>query len=129
MNWKQSFTLGLLAPGVWEGEGEAHTVSGVWVFNSGTLSFRDGDSNLYFAEDETHSISFVSASVEYTSMQFRTANHQGFSWVMLYGDLDVYDQFEDFHDTAHQTVDFGTTPQTVSENFYNWLVANATKQE
>ena len=30
--------------------------------------------------------------------------------------------------TAYCTVDFGTTAQTVSKDFYNWLVANATQQ-
>ncbi len=31
--------------------------------------------------------------------------------------------------TAYRTVDFGSTPQSVSEEFYNWFIANAIKQE
>lgn len=31
-------------------------------------------------------------------------------------------------DEAYLTVDFGTTPQTVTDEFYNWFTANAIKQ-
>ena len=31
-------------------------------------------------------------------------------------------------DSSYKTVDFGTTPQLVSEEFYEWFIANATKQ-
>lgn len=104
-----------------------NTVSGVWVFNSGTLLFKNESGN-YFAEDEVHTVNFTVNSMAYTSMTFLTANHAGVSWMIKYGDTIVYDQFEDFYDQANATVDFGSTPQEVSENLYKWLTANAVKQ-
>lgn len=125
----ENFTAFLLGQAVRRSMGAAKTpvVGGVWVFNSSTLSFVDADGNPYFAKNEPYNIRFVSDSVEYSSMTFYTTGN-GFIWWMKYGDVGVYSQFEDFFISAHATVDFGTTPQTVTEAFYNWLTANAVKQ-
>lgn len=136
MNWKQAFNLGLLAPGVWGGESET-SVSGVWVFNDGVLSFEDENGNYYFpggvtsgqvSTKEVHTVSFVSNSEEYSSMSF-SAGAQNFMWSMMYDDTTVYTDYEEFDNTQpYRTIDFGTTPQTVTEAFYKWLTANAVKQ-
>jgi hypothetical protein len=52
---------------------------------------------------------------------------------MSYDSTNVYhrDDGDDdniWHSAAYRTVNFGATPQTVSQAFYTWFTANATEQ-
>lgn len=82
-------------------------ISGCWTFND------TYDPNTHFYE----SVNFTCDEQEYYLMR----NDSGY---LYYGDSCVGDfggwTFEDY-----RYVDFGETPQTVSYEFYAWLVANA----
>lgn len=101
------------------------TVSGVWVFND-SLSFYDENNTAYYSE-EVQSVNFTSGSAEYSSMTVRLSD-SGVTWIIKYDESFVYNQFENFYDSTHATIDFGTTPQAVTEAFYKWITVNAVKQ-
>lgn len=100
-------------------------ISGVWVFNDTV----DIDNQL------TQEVSFVSTdqmgegSVAYIAVNIE----EGFIGNSLTYTLEsgvkpfVYNT-EGWEAEAMRTVNFGTTEQWVSGEFYNWLVANATQQ-
>ena len=85
------------------------TVSGVWVFNS------DIDS-----PDFIQTVNFSSDGKTYEKMWAEMSE--------VYYDDDVAWNSTDWYNEAYRTVDFGTEPQEVSEEFYAWLTANAVKQ-
>ena len=48
-------------------------------------------------------------------------------WVYVYDELGGYWREAGLFGSGYQTIDFGTEPQTVSAEFYEWLTANATQ--
>ena len=104
-------------------------VSGVWVFNE-VLNIPEG-----FALEEE--VSFTSFNTQYNKLYFLNTIRSGGSEVSyLY--LGTSSLMPDGHDVtytsdgweaeAYRSIDFGTTSQEVSEEFYTWLTANAVKQ-
>lgn len=47
---------------------------------------------------------------------------------MLYGRSNQAYDFTGWQNEAYKTIDFGSSPQEVSQEFYNYLTANATEQ-
>ncbi|MBR6688493.1 MAG: hypothetical protein IKL68_00555 [Clostridia bacterium] len=101
-----------------------YEVSGTWVFNEILDSSGYDDGGL------GTEISFVSNGTSYSSLSFYI---DSMCTVLLYD----YDQAwsesltmanygeQVWESNSYRTVDFGSTPQAVSEEFYNWFVANA----
>lgn len=119
MNWKQCVSLGLCSVGAYKGEPVANQLSGVWVLNEKlTVDF-----------PLSGQVNFTSNGTSFVLMW------NSWTTALAYGTEDndnavhAYDISDNsWLSEAYRTVDFGTTPQTVSENFYNWLTANAVKQ-
>lgn len=91
------------------------TVSGVWKWND-TLSQLNGI---------TQSVNFHSNNVAYTEIEYSTGLTGPFN--MHYDSTTVYDA-NIWTNEAYKTIDFGSSPQEVSQNFYDFLTANATYQ-
>lgn len=101
------------------------TLSGVWTFNS----------QIYKSDTikgVKQPINFTSNAVSYIAMEIESGGDR-------YGYMDYYSSDTasvdayDFSDLVwvsdnYQVVNFGSTPQTVSDEFYTWFTANATKQ-
>ena len=96
------------------------TVSGVWVFGD-DISVGD------YKEGEVASVNFISGGVLYSSITiWKYPDSFAYMW---YDDTMVFRHTDNVWKLENgQTVDFGTTPQTVATTFYDWLTANATKQ-
>lgn len=102
-------------------------IKGVWVFNqvfTGEFDYQVTD------------ISFMSNNTEFDGI---APSGSGGNSVMYYNRIGVsYWDFiaqSTYHgytngwkDEAYRTVDFGTTEQTVPDDFYTWMQANATQQ-
>ena len=94
------------------------SVSGVWVFNDALNEVHEG------LNCENLTYTMVDVDISYKGLGFRAAD--GSMYPLDEPDIDFYsggswnDEF--------QTIDFGTEPQEVSEEFYAWLTANAVKQ-
>lgn len=89
-------------------------VSGVWVFNE-TLSAEKGIKE---------TVSFINGSGT-PVLKIEVSLSGGI--VLMFGSSPIYYAAEWEYET-NRTVDFGTTAQEVSEEFYTWLTANAVKQ-
>lgn len=91
-------------------------IRGTWYFNE-TLT----DVNL-----ANQSISFISEAKEYIGMLYSERkeelrySNKGGGEGGVYGDADG-----SWRNEAYRTVDFGAAYQEVSDEFYNWLIANA----
>ena len=100
------------------------TISGTWVFNESLSAVPDY--TLYKVNFTTNGMSVV--GIYYYA--------DGGRWDYIYkfddwGNLDVTALVygtDGWRDQSYRTVDFGTTPQTVDEEFYEWFTANAVKQ-
>ncbi len=98
------------------------TVKGVWVFNE-TVEIEGGS---WF------SVNFMSNGVAYIAMSDRQRETSIVQDMRLRyftsssSGTKVYE--EEWLNEAYRTVDFGTTPQEVSDEFYAWFTANATRQ-
>lgn len=101
------------------------TLSGVWTFN-GQIFKSDAIKGV------KQSINFTNNSVSYIAMEIESGGDR-YGYLTYYSSdtasVDVYD-FSDYSwiSYSYQSVDFGTTPQTVTDEFYNWFTANAAKQ-
>lgn len=106
-----------------------YTVSGVFVFNEVPSIPED-----FYLEQE---VSFTSFNTQYNKLYIVNALMSGGS-EMSYIYLGTSTLMPDAHDViytsdvweaeAYRSIDFGTTSQEVSEEFYTWLTANAVKQ-
>lgn len=102
-----------------EPDAEENKLSGIWLIND-ALSFTD--------EMFDENVEFVSNSVAYSRfvvidarIYYETdANSSGYTNMIYDGQMTT-----EFTDNAYRYVDFGDIPQSVSEEFYNWLIANA----
>ena len=102
-----------------EPDAEENKLSGIWLIND-ALSFTD--------EMFDENVEFVSNSVAYSRfvvidarIYYETdANSSGYTNMIYDGQMTT-----EFTDNSYRYVDFGDIPQSVSEEFYNWLIANA----
>ena len=110
---------------VYNGELEPRifTVSGVWVFNENII---------YSQTNICEKVNFVSNGISFDEMQFTYESKDDYNTIAYMEErgkencepyVDGWDGVE-----AYRTIDFGTTPQEVSKEFYNWLTVNAVKQ-
>ena len=99
------------------------TVSGVWVFSEYIDLFADPTT--------TQNVTFTSKNTKYSSVVFYEGGGSiGYNNITAAAEsLDENDNaFVEWIEPEYKTIDFGTTPQEVSEEFYAWLTANAVKQ-
>lgn len=100
------------------------TVSGVWVWNS---------TPAYPENKISANVDFISNSLNFTGFDIQQDNVPGDSAFInyigqgFYGYENVYNTFN-WVDEVYRTIDFGSTPQTVSDTFYTYLTASATQQ-
>lgn len=111
-----------IAPTIPEYNGEYEllvpTVSGVWVFNE-TIPMEDTSfSNISFSNGGRNFDSILIENAKPWSMVYRNSSDE----------VGAYWEGDGWLDEAYRTIDFGTTAQEVSEEFYAWLTANAVKQ-
>jgi len=95
------------------------TVSGIWVF----------DDTIDTTPEVSQMVNYTSNGVNFTEMGVDSAS--GMIGILFYtndSNTNAYSgSTSTWSDEAYKTVDFGNTSQTVSDDFYNWLTANATK--
>lgn len=113
-------------------EGEAieptpYKLSGKWLLNDAVTN----PSSL----DMSQHVSFTSNGVEYAIFEVYASN-DGTKTYIDYGDdsshwKSVYDSgwYNHWGLDAYRKVDFGTTPQEVSREFYAWFIENAATNE
>lgn len=109
------------------------TVSGVWKWNS-TITIGNSD-------NFTQSVNFTSNGVSYSSISVGFVFDSPNPVIERYNVYLSYDStklVDDLHSYAtdwvtnvpeqYELIDFGSSPQTVSDTFYSYLTANATQQ-
>ena len=116
---------------------QEYELSGKWTFNNtvdvqgGLESFGEqwsDDGSSYFYLD----IEFLSGSYNYIGMALDYIGPEG-PYTLFYELEDISDPI--FRDGSwemseeYKTVDFGSTPQPVSQEFYEWFTANAIQQQ
>lgn len=102
---------------------------GVWKFNDILTYLGEKPEMAYIAYAE---VNFTSAGQEFNTMIWEAVNYGELYTCFTYGapansSVYPYEQ-EAWKDKKYQTVDFGIEPQEVTEEFYNWMLANAVKQ-
>lgn len=100
------------------------TVKGVWVWNS------DPDENYPLSQQ----VNFTSNNEEFTEIAWDTSGIEEVPYGLWYysssGSVACYNYYQGwYYGTVYRTIDFGTTPQTVSDDFYTYLTANAVQQQ
>ena len=98
----------------------AKTVSGKWLFNE-TLIF---PSTLMTA-DVNFSSNIDVVGYSFTSMEIHGEYSAPYLGYYRSSDRTIANNNHSWTDEAYRTIDFGSTPQEVSEEFYNWLTENA----
>ncbi len=97
-----------------------YQISGIWKFNNIINFPNEWVENVTYTSNNKTYTKMVSIFPEYTVAQI---------W---YDDDPIIAALPEWSwqemGVGYQTINFGTTPQTVSEEFYNWFTANATKQ-
>ena len=100
---------------------DKYYVSGEWQFND-NIVYRDVNNNIIKFEQN---ISFISNETQYNKMSLIA----GGCMMIVYDSTDLWwaNAGEDAYwsNNAYRIVDFGNTPQEVSQEFYEWFVANA----
>lgn len=99
-----------------------YPVSGTWLFAE-SVAFPDGDGS--------QNVSFSSNAVQYTTMSWESNGIE--IMYMYYDSTNIYHRDDDmgynaWESAAYRTVDFGATPQMVSQAFYTWFTSTATQQ-
>lgn len=105
---------------------------GVWKFNDILTYLGEEPEDAYIAYAE---VNFTSAGEEFSVIQWDAINFGEIVTFLGYCSpansglpgAHPYEQ-EVWKDKKYQTVDFGIEPQEVTEEFYNWMLANAVKQ-
>lgn len=94
------------------------TIKGKWVF----------DETVNYIEDNTYPIEFISDGGNYVGFKvYRMGTATIVDFVKESGDTDyAYDV--EWLVEARRTVYFGSTDQTVSDDFYTWFTANAVQE-
>lgn len=111
-------------------------INGKWYFNE-VFPYEDAG----MGHDVFHKINFISGGSEYDEIQVQYYNGLGANESVILN----YNLWRDatiipikatesysrnygsggWHDEAYRTIDFGAAHQEVSDDFYNWLTANA----
>lgn len=105
------------------------TIKGVWVFNDTVKTHFE-----WLNEYQTENVKFTSNGQSFTDAYWNGIDDGDGNTVyhIYYADTlavaGYYGDISNWENEAYKTVDFGTTEQTVSDEFYNWLTANATQQ-
>jgi hypothetical protein len=95
-----------------------YTVSGVWVFFDYIYLDWGG------IREREATVTFTSNGVSFTKMTAKMGNG------LYYEDSLIFNPAKDvWTNNAYKTVDFGLEEQSVSEEFYTWLTANASRKQ
>lgn len=95
------------------------TISGKYKFNSTLPQLAEGEYPVTFTSNGG---TFAKFAVEGSNFYYLTASNNGVN-AYLFG-VNFWNSGE-----AYRDIDFGSTPQTISDTLYNYLVANAAKEE
>lgn len=128
---------------VTENEPTGYELSGKWVFNAEILRGTSRPKLIQEINFESNGQQFTKIEVfnDTWTLPSGVSGNEGFAYYYTSsGSVHVFSSSLPLGDnkaaedaywaaTAYRTVDFGTTPQSVSEEFYNWFTANAIKQE
>lgn len=95
------------------------TISGKYKFNSTLSQLAEGEYPVTFTSNGG---TFAKFAVEGLNFYYLTASNNGVN-AYLFG-VNFWNSGE-----AYRDIDFGSTPQTISDTLYNYLVANAAKEE
>lgn len=88
------------------------TIQGTYKFSSGTHPLLKGTFNVNFTSNGKN---FTYIKMESYAVYYNTTE------VSSWGGADTFQL-----SSAYRTLKFGATPQTVSDDFYNWISQNAT---
>lgn len=101
-----------------------YQLSGTWIFNE-ELNIDSSTSTPSISEQ---TINFTSNNDQYVAFEFfADGRSDGLGYIKANGICNTAYEGGSFARNKERTVNFGTTPQTVSEEFYTWFIANATK--
>ena len=95
------------------------TISGKYKFNSTLSQLAEGEYPVTFTSNGG---AFTKFAVEGSNFYYLNASNNGVN-AYLFG-INFWNSGE-----AYRDIDFGSTPQTISDTLYNYLVANAAKEE
>lgn len=95
------------------------TISGKYKFNSTLPQLAEGEYPVTFTSNGG---TFAKFAVEGSNFYYLNASNNGVN-AYLFG-VNFWNSGE-----AYRDIDFGSTPQTISDTLYNYLVANAAKEE
>ena len=95
------------------------TISGKYKFNSTLPQLAEGEYPVTFTSNGG---TFAKFAVEGSNFYYLNASNNGVN-AYLFG-INFWNSGE-----AYRDIDFGSTPQTISDTLYNYLVANAAKEE
>ena len=95
------------------------TISGKYKFNSTLPQLAEGEYPVTFTSNGG---TFEKFAVEGSNFYYLNASNNGVN-AYLFG-INFWNSGE-----AYRDIDFGSTPQTISDTLYNYLVANAAKEE
>lgn len=95
------------------------TISGKYKFNSTLPQLAEGEYPVNFTSNGS---TFAKFAVEGSNFYYLNASNGGVN-AYLFG-INFWNSGE-----AYRDIDFGSTPQTISDTLYNYLVANAAKEE
>ena len=94
-----------------------YNLSGIWHFNA----------NLSYDNELSAEINFTSNDMECSKIIITNTGY--LLWVRQEDDMymQVWSEKNSWDDDYSKIIDFGSTPQTVSREFYEWFTANAFK--
>lgn len=95
------------------------TISGKYKFNSTLPQLAEGEYPVTFTSNGG---TFAKFAVEGSNFYYLNTSNNGVN-AYLFG-INFWNSGE-----AYRDIDFGSTPQTISDTLYNYLVANAAKEE
>ncbi len=125
---KTAYVNGVKVTGTYVPSAAVHefSVSGVWYFKDSLAVFEPTE----YVNFTSNGSQFTAISRYATSPKVRafSPDPDDEAFMLYYDTTEVYSSIYDWIDEAMRTVNFGSTPQEVSEEFYNWINANATKQ-
>lgn len=102
-----------------------YQLSGKWVFNEPVWPVFDVPTNINFTSNNESftGIKMIQSTNGPVVYYISQSNSSG---IIVYDAEDTY--YWNIRNVEYQTVDFGSTPKTVSAIFYNWFTANAVQQ-
>ena len=114
---------------------QEYTLSGTWVFKENPIipSYVEQPKPTYSVDLQIINFKLPSHEDDYEYIKFRYENSNG-DYLLEYVTTRVYRIAYNFTSStamslAMRQIDFGTTPQTVSAEFYDWFTANAVEKE